>query len=224
MKMTWYNNLLSKLQISGNGLVSNFLTETVMNGLIKGKVQGNSLDSAVSDDVSLWFTEKFNPWFAELSTPLGSATDKSELVSVEYYQGINDVVSALNVCRSYYDVQGDQEIITSLVTVAYLQALICEEISKEIITAYERSIGVTNDFSGKVDTYTNASDYLGTTPEVFVWPENTVISYHQKFQNMKDNEVVLNQEKTQGTRQYLPWVFTAAFGLIAWSAAAAKKS
>jgi hypothetical protein len=219
--MKWYNQLLRNLQVSGNGAISGSVVAAVMNGLIKGETQGNSLDSDVYEDVNRWFNNSFNPWFAQVSQVFGLETQKEDLLYPDYYAGINELISALNVSRSYYELQGSQEIITSLETVAYMKALICEELSNVIISSYEKAIGVTPDFYGKSDSYTIATEYTGTTPERFVWPENTVISYHKQFLNMNKNEKVTdNIPRTP--KQYLPWVFTVGFGLIAWAAAAKK--
>jgi hypothetical protein len=207
--------------VSGNGAISGSVVAAVMNGLIKGETQGNSLDSDVYEDINRWFNNSFNPWFASATNVFGLETKESDLLHPDYYAGINEIITALNVSRSNYELQGGQEIISSLETVAFMKALICEELSNAIISSYEKAIGVTPDFYGKSDTSTIASEYTGTTPERFIWPENVVISYHKKFINMNKNEVETDN-RPKKPKQYLPWVFTAGFGLIAWAAAAKK--
>ncbi len=221
---TWYTRLICNTDVAANGTVAVRLIAAIKTGLFPNVTGPKSLDANVSGDVSTWFHTQFKPWFLSLSVGLGSETERSQLVSKAYFWKINEIVKALYVARSFYATKADEAFMTSIKDVARYQALFCEELATALMQAYVESVKE-YDLSVKVvGTETEASSYQGSTPEKFNWP-GTVLSYHSKIINVESEQTNQNcQGKAHGNGQYLPWVFTAAFGLIAWAAAAKKNN
>ena len=219
---TWYTRLMCNTEIAANGAVAIRLAEAVNTGLFPNFMDAKSLDANVAGDVSTWFHTQFKPWFLNLSTKLGSEVEENELVSEVYFSQINEVVKALYVARSYYATKADEAFMSSIRNVASYQALFCEELAAAVLQAYANSIKQYGLFVKTAGTETEASSYKGSTPEKFTWP-GTVLSYHSKIINVETEQTTPDcQGSAKGNGQYLPWVFTAAFGLIAWAAAAKK--
>lgn len=222
--MTWYKSLITKIEVSATGTVAAFLQTAAESGLFQKVPVGTGIDTSVSVDVAQWFNTVFNPWFAELSAKLGYESELEQLTSSGYSERINEVLIALWVARSYYAKQADVALITSLKNVALYKAAICEELALAVQNSYRKSVEQYGEFQyqGEVFTQTIASAYNGTTPETFTWP-GTVVVNHIIFQDVEAGEN--NQEenvKSTGQKELLPWVFTAAFGVIALIAASSK--
>ena len=141
---------------------------------------------------------------------------------------INKIITALFVARSYYAKVADSEFNSSLKNVGLYKAAICEEIAKSLALAFEEALRqYGNTIEGKIMESTIASIYTGSTPEKFIWNGNVIVN-HVKYENLKVMQTLKNTTPEEpvncsGEKQYLPWVFCAAFGLIAW-ASAAKES
>lgn len=225
--MTWYQKLISCVEVAAFGAVARLLKSTVETGLFSKKPEINGLDSQVTTDVEKWFLENFRPWFAELSKKLGSATDKTVLLSPAYIIQVNQVITALHVARAYYAKLASEAYVSSIEEVNVLQAAFCEEMAKAVSYSNTRVLAQYGIEPKQGIAMTEASSYTGTTPEGFKWP-GTVVANHKIFSH---EETHINQpQPTAGQplkagkifKDHLPWVFTAAFGLIAWSAAAKK--
>ena len=220
---TWYTRLMFNTEIASNGAVALQLKELVKTGLFSGVSDPKSLDANIAGDVSTWFHIQFKPWFMALSTLLGPESDRNQLVSPQYIFNINEITKALFVARSFYATKADEAFMTSIKDVAKYQALFCEELAAAVNQAYANSIVEYGLMPKEAATETEASSYEGSTPENFNWP-GTVLSYHSKIKNVESTQQTTEQIGCpgNGNSQYLPWVFTAAFGLIAWAAAAKK--
>lgn len=232
MENTWYTRLKAQLQINATGIVAENLRSTLAAGIFQSATspfggQG-ALDVQVSNDVAQWFNAKFKPWFYQLTSSLTVENEVSELTSSTYANLINEAVAALFVARSYYAKKADETIYTSLKNVALYKALFCEEAAQSIAFAYEQALRQYGGFEGKERMTTVASEHEGSTPENFNWNNNHVLVNHVKFENVTIMEGENNQQQQQqncsGNGQYLPWVICAAFGIIAWSAAAKKSN
>lgn len=198
----WYSSLFSRLEVFTDNATANKLKVNLLEACLSVLPGAKMLDVSVSDDVLLWFETIFSPWFSKLSVNLVNS------------EGINEVLTALNVARSYYETKVDQELLTSTKDVYRYKVRICEDLAGLIINTFRNPSGE------NIYVQTEASSYSGSTPEPFNWP-GTVLSYHQILETVN-----IEGEKTQecsGKKDFLPWVITAAFGLIAWSAAASKK-
>ncbi len=222
------NQILEKVNISGTGIVARNLQAAVDGGSIKVECDdstGSILDTAVFDDAAVWFRMKFNPWFADLSAKLGSEQDHITLIQPGYYNRLNEIISALNVAKAYYSLKANEAYMTSIEDVENVKGIICETLSNGIIEAYELAIGKPEGMNILENSSTIGTTYQGSIPEVFKWPDTITIAYHKKFTKVEQggNNNEDQQQCNSGSKQYLPWVFTAAFGLIAWSAAAKKK-
>ncbi|NJW53542.1 hypothetical protein [Salinimicrobium oceani] len=222
--MVWYQRLISRIEVAGNGMVAEFLRSTVETGLFSKAPNINALDASIPGDVSEWFASSFKPWFMKVTLNLGVLANQEILTSQAFINTVNQVVESLNVARSYYAKEADFSMITSLENAARLKAQMCEEAASAVFTAYEKALAQ----FGLVPQYgmaiTESSSFDGSTPEVFKWKKITE-AYHKKIidVNKEGTENQEQQQKTSHIPQYLPWVFTAAFGLIAWSAAAKKQ-
>ncbi len=219
------NNILCGVRIYGTGAVAQLVNQLVQAGPIERQPNLNSLDASVFEDLKKWFDTSFNPWFLDLTTEIGGENEASLVSSPEYFQKINQVTTALQVARSYYSKVADEEFMSSLKNVARMKARFCEALAEAIGQAYEtvlKQTGLEPEYRLQI---TEASSYEGSTPEIFKWP-GTIEAYHQIIIDVETEGTTQAQQQekqTQNkTQQYLPWVFTAAFGLIAWSAAAKK--
>lgn len=225
MKSNWYTRLKCELEITTAGIVAVSLRTIFSSNQFQNLPVSRDLDSNIREDITQWFTAKFNPWFGKMSASLSVNNSLRELSDPTYSDKINSIITALYVARTYYAKQADSSYITSLKAVALYKAAMCEELAKSIGAAYElalRQFG--NGIEGKTRISTVASTYEGTGPENYKWDGDYLVN-HVQYENI---EVMAEEttEETKGkrTRDLLPWVFTAAFGLIAWSAAAAKSS
>ena len=224
----WYQNILKKIQINSSGIVSAFLNEITNSGALKSTYKSNptALDVDVENTVVGWFNLLFNPWFSELSVRLGVDDNFRALTSSEYVAKINRTIQELAVARAYYAQQANDAMFSSLKYVALHKAAICEELAKAISEAYEKALRRYGDsITGKTIEQTEVHEFDGSRPEPYKWQGKEIIVNTIKYENVavdqQENEQS-NETTTSRVPQYLPWVFTAAFGLIAWSAAAKK--
>jgi len=224
MKSNWYSRLKCNLEITTAGIVAVSLRTIFTGNKFQNVPKTRDLDSNIPADITQWFTVVLNPWFGKLSAELGVNNTVRELTDPTYTDKINSIITALYVARTYYAKQADASYITSLKTVAIYKAALCEELAKAIGAAYEGALlQFGAEIKGKTRITTIASSYEGTGPENFKWDGDYLVN-HVQYENI---EVMDNQEETKETKRtkdLLPWVFTAAFGLIAWSAAAAKSN
>lgn len=223
--MTWYQKLIRCIEVAGNGAVAELLRSTVDSGLFSLAPKANALDASVATDVSDWFHTRLKPWFMKITLGLGTATSEQELVSVGYITHLNNALTAIHVARSYYAKQADDAYMSSLKSVYRFQAQFCEELAELLQGSYEKALAAYNLVPVYRGNLTEASTYKGVTPEGFKWP-GTIEAFHQIIIEVAQEGQ--EQQQNQGQQQsripqYLPWVFTAAFGLIAWSAAAKKQ-
>lgn len=228
--MTWYQKLISCIEIAAFGAVAGVLKSAVATGLFSKQPEINGLDSQVVVDVERWFLKKMNPWFKTLTQQLGSVTDKNVLVSPAYIDQINQVITALHVARAYYAKLASEAYVTSIEEVNMLQAAFCEELATAVAASYTGVVSQYGTEPKEGISITEASAYTGSMPDGFQWP-GTVIVNHKIFTPKEHEEVSINQPQStaeqrvkteKSKRDYLPWVFTAFFGLIAWSASAKK--
>lgn len=228
LSISLINEILGKVNISGTGVVARNLQAAIDGRGITIECDdkaGSILDTAVFDDVLVWFRMNFNPWFADLSSKLGVEQNQMELIQPGYYSRLNEIIAALNVAKAYYALKANEAFMTSIEDVANVKGIICETLSTGIIEAYELAIGKPEGMNILENSSTIATTYEGSIPEVFKWPDTVTIAYHKKFTRVEQggNNTGDQAQINSGSKQYLPWVFTAAFGLIAWSAAAKKK-
>lgn len=221
--MTWYQKLISCIEVAGNGVVAVFLRSTVETGLFSLAPKINGLDTSVSADVSDWFHTRLKPWFSKITLKAGGVVGVEDLSSSEFISEVNDIITSLHVSRAYYAKVADETFITSLENVSRLKARFCEELAEAVQGSYEKALaqyGLVPQYQMEI---TEASSYEGITPEFFNWP-GTIEAYHQIITDVaQEGQQQEQQERKNNVPQYLPWVFTAAFGLIAWSAAAKKQ-
>lgn len=221
---TWYTRLMCNTEIASTGAVALNLKNAVKTGLFMGFEDPKSLDASIASDVSTWFHTQLKPWFLNLSARLGNQSGRDQLISPEYIFNVNEIVKALYVARSFYATKSDAAFMTSLKDVAKYQSLFCEELAAAVLQAYANSIAEYDLTPKEAATETEASSYQGSTPEDFNWP-GTVLSYHSKINNVESTQQESTNQNCPGSgngNDYLPWVITAAFGLIAWAAAAKK--
>lgn len=225
--MTWYQKLIVCVEVAAHGAVAGILKSTVETGLFSKPLDTNGLDSALTADVEKWFLENFKPWFKELSKRLGAITDKTVLLSPMYVAQVNGIITALHVARAYYAKQASESLVSSMEDVALVKAAFCEALATAVAGSYKKVVeqyGITPD---ETLAFTEASKYTGTMPEGFSWTGN-VVANHKIFSH---EETKINQPQPTAKqpvitgkviKDHLPWVFTAFFGLIAWSAAAKR--
>ncbi len=221
MKSNWYSRLKCKIEISTAGIVAISLRTIFSSNQFQNVPVTRDLDSSIEKDITNWFTVIFNPWFGKLSTGIVVNNTANELTDSSYSDKINSIITALYVARTYYAKQADSSFITSLKSVALYKAAICEEVARSLGCAYEDALlQFGAKIIGKTRISTVASTYEGTGPENYRWDGDFLVN-HVQYENievMSEKEEEATKEKR--TKDYLPWVFTAAFGLIAWSAAA----
>lgn len=224
MEKNWYSCLLESLEISGTGIVAENLREVLNTAMFQKLPESKELDPNLSGDVNMWFTAVFNPWFTSISGGLTTGNSEAELVSPGYCEQLNKIIIGLYVARAFYAKTADSEFVTALKVLALYKAAVCEEIAKSIVFAFEKAaFQYGNELKGRTIETTIASIYTGSTPERFIWNGNVLVN-HVKYQDLKimgnptDNQNQVGN--CSGSNQYLPWVFCAAFGLIAWASAA----
>lgn len=222
MENNWYTRLKCDLEITTAGIVAVTLRTLFSGNQFQNLPVTRDLDSNIQRDITEWFTAIFNPWFGKLSASLVVNNTVQELTDTTYSEKINNIITALYVARTYYAKQADSSYITSLKGVALYKAALCEELAKTIGAAYEHALqqfGTKKMEKTRISTI--ASTYEGVGPEYYNWGGDYIVN-HVQYENIE----VMAEETTKekGTKDYLPWVITAAFGLIAWSAAAAKTS
>lgn len=223
--MTWYQKLVRCIEVAGTGNVAELLRSTVDTGLFSLAPKSNGLDASISEDVSDWFHTRFKPWFTKITLGLGAATSREDLVSGTYITHLNSAITALHVARAYYAKQADNEFVSSLEHVARYQAQFCEELAEALQVVYIKALAAHGLEPVIGSTITEASSYRGVMPEGFNWP-GPIEAFHQIIKDVvQEGQQQQQQQEEQKVKipQYLPWVFTAAFGLIAWSAAAKKQ-
>ena len=224
----WYQEILKKIQITASGIVADLLNEITNSGALKSTYKSNptALDVDVENTVVGWFNLLFNPWFSELSVRLGVDDNLEALTSSEYAAKISRIIQELAVARAYYAQQANDAIIGSLKYVALHKAALCEELATAISEAYEKALHrYGNSISGKTIEQTEVHEFDGSRPEPYKWQGKEIIVNTIKYENVavdQQENPQSNETTTSRVPQYLPWVFTAAFGLIAWSAAAKK--
>ncbi|MDT0643698.1 hypothetical protein RM553_12720 [Zunongwangia sp. F363] len=217
--------ILKRLEVKAIGPVAENLKNLLAAAEIKTTydAQANILDTGLSSDVAEW-VKIFRPWFSGLTENLSVADDFERLSANEYTEKLNQVIEALEVARAYYAQQANFEIISSLAKVALQKAAICEIAALAVIKAFEASLSLYGSgFSGKEFVSVEANFYEGSRPEPYQWQKKNIIVNLINFNNVAvDNSENQEQKLESRVPQYLPWVFTATFALIAWSAAAKK--
>jgi len=220
METNWYHHLKCKLEITAAGIVAATLHTFFSGNQFQKLPATRDLDSNIEKDVTQWFNGSFNPWFSKLSAGLTVNNTVTELTASSYLEKINSIITALFVARTYYAKQADSSYITSLKSVALYKAAMCEELAKAIGAAYQYE---SNKFGceiiEKTSISTIASTYEGSGPVNYKWDGEYLVNH---FQYKKTG--VMEETKDKKTKDYLPWVISAGFFLIAWSAAAAKKA
>ncbi|MDT0689365.1 hypothetical protein RM549_06180 [Salegentibacter sp. F188] len=223
--MSCISAIVRRLEVAAIGPVADAL-KIVLEGDIETtyKADANILDVSASEDMEIWFNKIFSSWFSSLTARLTVADDFKVLTANDFTQELNQVIEALEVARAYYAQQANFEIISSLENVALQKAAICEIAAKAVVTAYEVALNTYgSEFTGREWVSIQANFFEGSTPEPYQWQKKNIIVNLINFNNVavENSE---NQEQPVQTRvpQYLPWVFTAAFGIIAWSAASKK--
>lgn len=224
MEKNGYSCLLGVLKITGTGIVAQNLREVLDSAKFQKLPDFKELDPNLPGDISKWFTGVFNPWFASISRNLTTGGSEAELVAPGYSEHLNQIITGLYVARAFYAKTADSEFVSALKILALYKAAICEEIAKSIVFAFETAVfQYGNELKGRTIETTIASAYTGSTPERFNWNGNVLVN-HAKYDEIKimgnptDNQNQVGN--CSGSKQYLPWVFCAAFGLIAWASAA----
>ena len=219
------NSILSNLQLPATGTIVNYVKSVISGGLIDRLPSINDLDSSLFEDVRNWIEEEFLPYIQDLSLLLGDTADKATIISPEYAERVNEVIASLHVSRAYYISKADETLVTSLENVSRLKAKICEKIANAVATAYDQLLSAAG-VEAKSTTTTAASAFQGKTPESFSWT-GTVLAVHPQFSvktvvQAPKEQSGANPLQGKPVKDYLPWVFTAFFGLIAWTSAAKK--
>ncbi|MGB7841158.1 MAG: hypothetical protein WBL21_00095 [Salinimicrobium sp.] len=223
----WYKEILEKIQINASGIVADLLQQILSSDILTTIYKSNpsALDVDVDNQVKSWFEKIFNPWFSGLTVRLGIDDNLQALTSSEYTEKINRTIQELGVARAYYAQQANDAFISSIKYVALHKAALCEDLARSISESYEKALlRYGNTISGKSIEITDVHDFNGSTPEPLKWNNKEIIVNTIKYENVAvdQQEQPSNEKTTSRVPQYLPWVFTAAFGLIAWSAAAKK--
>ena len=220
MTNTWYK---SKIKITSAGIVAVNIRAAIEAEMFQDLPKYSHIDVSLSSDIREWFDNVLNPWFGELSRGLTVDNNLNELINSSYTDNINRIITSLFVANSYYQVQAESNYLSSsLKNVSLYKAGLCEQLAKTIVYAYEEALKqFGSNIQGKTVKTTVAANYIDT-PEPFNWTGNVLVNniHYEKVRVMESN----NQETQQPEckTQYLPWVFTAAFGVIAWTAAASK--
>jgi len=97
-----------------------------------------------------------------------------------------------------------------------------EELANCIGAAYETALNqFGTEIIGKTRISTMASTYEGTGPENYKWDGEYLVNHiqYEKIENMEQST-----DCKKGKTDYLPWIITSGFFLIAWSAAAKTAS
>ncbi len=215
----WFAILIDRIQVSASGMLAENFSQTLKCGVFRQFKESNGIDVSVSQEVKKWFDSHFSEWFANLSVML--TEDKSSLN--EFSEKINTLIKHLSVARGYYSKQADVAMTTSLKNVAQAKVMLIEELITSLIFSYEQCLKACGIEPNKTIEITNAIDFEGDSPEEYRWKHDKVIVNHTKFENMEDPAQPQNpQACKKGTKDYLPWVITGAFFLIAWGSAVTK--
>ena len=222
--MSWFKHILSGLSVNATGVVADHLEAYIQEPKLQTQyeVVSSCLDVSAARDLQEWADKTFANWFHELTQLLEVENSLEALTNPNYTDFINRIITALEVSRAYYAQQASEDsFLNSLRTVALRKAIVCEALSAYVIQSYSDALKeYGNEIKGHTINSVEAHLYEGTQPENFKWKKKNVFVNHIIFENVSVDQ---ETEKAKNTgRDYLPWVFTAAFGLIAWSAAARK--
>lgn len=214
----WFSILIDKIQISASGMIAERFKQVLNEGRFRQFEQGKGIDVSVSQEAKKWFDNYFLDWFAGLSVMINE--DNSGINA--FSEKINKVIQSLAVARGYYSKQADVAMTTSLKDLALAKVMLIEEVITSLVFSYEQCLTACAIDPNKTIEMTNAIDFEGSTPEKYYWKHDKVIVNHTKFLNMEDSAQQSSQACEKGTKDYLPWVITGAFFLIAWGSAVTK--